>query len=322
MRDPNALISTQELATALGQALLRIYDCTTYLEPTPMGSEDPYITVPGIRTFEEAHIPGANFRDRQGEFSDGATRLRFMMPVTGGLEAAFGRHGIGEGTRVVLYSIGSMMWATRFWWMLRALGFDAAAVLDGGFDKWQAEGRPTESGAPRGYPAARLTVRRQGRRVGGARPARYRDRQRARAPVPQGLGAQPLRPSRAHPGQRQRAGRDHGRRRQGFHHLGRRRTKIRRPGRDARSPGDLLLRRRHLGDRRSLPVAPARLRRPDALRRLDGRMGARSEPADRDRLTRVADAVGKIRDSKTLQIHRKFADAPTPSHAASCYPWG
>ena len=156
MQDPKALMSTQELATALGQANLRIYDCTTYLEPTPMGSEDPYIAVPGIRTFEEAHIPGADFLDLQGEFSDGATRLRFMMPATGGLEAAFGRHGIGEGTRVVLYSIGSMMWATRFWWMLRSLGVDAAAVLDGGLDKWKAESRPVESGPAKGYPAARF----------------------------------------------------------------------------------------------------------------------------------------------------------------------
>jgi 3-mercaptopyruvate sulfurtransferase SseA len=51
-----------------------------------------------------------------------------------------------------IYSIGTMMWATRFWWMLKSLGFDGATVLDGGFDKWTAEGRPTESGPVRGYP--------------------------------------------------------------------------------------------------------------------------------------------------------------------------
>ena len=152
MHDPQALIGTAQLASALGQPDLRVYDCTTYLEPTPAGSEDPYIAVSGLRTFEEAHIPGADFLDLQGEFSDQGTRLRFMMPATTQLEAAFGRHGIGKGARVVLYSIGSMMWATRFWWMLRALGFDGAAVLDGGFDKWKAEARPTESGPAMGYP--------------------------------------------------------------------------------------------------------------------------------------------------------------------------
>jgi len=152
MREPQALISCEELTAALGDANLRIYDCTTYLEPTPPGSDDPYIAVPGRKTFEEAHIPGADFLDLQGEFSDATTRLRFMMPPVAQLEAAFARHGVGRGSRVVLYSIGSMMWATRFWWMLKSLGFDGAAVLNGGFDRWKAEGRPTEPGPARGYP--------------------------------------------------------------------------------------------------------------------------------------------------------------------------
>lgn len=154
MRDPQALMSAEQLTNILGQSSLRVYDCTTYLETPPPGSDDPYVAVPGRRTFEEAHIPGADFLDLQGEFSDATTRLRFMMPATVELEAAFGRHGLGTDSRVVLYSIGTMMWATRFWWMLRSLGFDRAAVLDGGLDKWKAEGRPTESGPARGYPPA------------------------------------------------------------------------------------------------------------------------------------------------------------------------
>jgi thiosulfate/3-mercaptopyruvate sulfurtransferase len=158
MREPQGLISCEELAAALGAANVRIYDCTTYLEPPPPGSDDPYIAVPGRKTFEEAHIPGADFLDLQGEFSDATTRLRFMMPPVPQLEAAFARHGVGRGSRVVLYSIGSMMWATRFWWMLKSLGFDGAAVLNGGFDKWKAEGRPTERGPARGYPPGDFTA--------------------------------------------------------------------------------------------------------------------------------------------------------------------
>jgi thiosulfate/3-mercaptopyruvate sulfurtransferase len=153
MRDPRALIDTATLAAALGDPSLRVFDCTTILNPAPAGSVEPYIVVPGRKAFEEGHVPGADFLDLQGEFSDTATHLHFMMPPVGQLAAAFGRHGVGPGTRVVLYSIGTMMWATRFWWMLRALGFDAA-VLDGGLDKWKTEGRPLESGAPRGYPPA------------------------------------------------------------------------------------------------------------------------------------------------------------------------
>jgi thiosulfate/3-mercaptopyruvate sulfurtransferase len=158
MREPNALISTDALARLLGRDRLRVYDCTTYLQPTPPGSDDPYIAVPGKSSFEAGHVPGADFLDLQGEFSDQSTRLRFMMPPVPQLEAAFGRHGLGRDAQVVLYSIGSMMWATRFWWMLKSLGFDGAAVLDGGFDKWQAEGLPIERGPAKGYPPARFVA--------------------------------------------------------------------------------------------------------------------------------------------------------------------
>ena len=54
MRDPQALMSTADLASLLRQPRLRVYDCTTYLETPPPGSDDPYIAVPGRRTFEEA----------------------------------------------------------------------------------------------------------------------------------------------------------------------------------------------------------------------------------------------------------------------------
>ena len=154
MREPQALVTTENLVARLGEPDLRVFDCTTYLEPPPPGVDEPYIAVPGRKTFEAAHIPGADFLDLQGEFSDDATRLRFMMPGVARLEAAFGRHGIDAGKQVVLYSVGTMMWATRFWWMMRALGHRQVAVLDGGFDKWGAEDRPVEAGAPGVYPPA------------------------------------------------------------------------------------------------------------------------------------------------------------------------
>jgi thiosulfate/3-mercaptopyruvate sulfurtransferase len=155
----NGLISTAELAGILDRPGLRLFDCTTYLEPAPADSNDPYIAVPGRHSFEAGHIPGADFLDLQGEFSDPDTQLRFMMPDVARLEAAFGRHGISDDSEVVLYSIGTPMWATRFWWMLTSLGFDNVAVLDGGLDKWKAEGRPTETGAAKGYPPATFTAK-------------------------------------------------------------------------------------------------------------------------------------------------------------------
>ncbi|MGQ0686834.1 sulfurtransferase [Bradyrhizobium sp.] len=158
MAERGGLISTSELADLLGRSETRVYDCTTYLDYQPEGSAVPYLVVPGRRTFEEAHIPGADFLDLQGEFSDSSTELRFMMPRLPQLEAAFARHGVGDGSRVVLYSIGTAMWATRFWWMLQSLGFDAL-VLDGGLDKWKAEGRAIETGPAKGYPQASFTAK-------------------------------------------------------------------------------------------------------------------------------------------------------------------
>jgi thiosulfate/3-mercaptopyruvate sulfurtransferase len=159
MSGRNGLISTAELAEILGLADLRLFDCTTYLEYQPEGSGIPYIAVAGRHTFEAGHIPGADFLDLQGEFSDSSTTLRFMMPDIRQLEAAFGRHGLSNGSRVVLYSIGTPMWATRFWWMLTSLGFENVAVLDGGLDKWKLEGRPLETGPAKGYPPATFTAK-------------------------------------------------------------------------------------------------------------------------------------------------------------------
>ena len=99
MSGRNGLISTAELAEILDRPELRLFDCTTYLEYQPEGSGVPYIAVPGRHTFEAGHIPGADFLDLQGEFSDPNTALRFMMPDVVQLETAFGRHGISATAR-------------------------------------------------------------------------------------------------------------------------------------------------------------------------------------------------------------------------------
>jgi len=159
MATRDGLISTAELFRELGGPNLRVFDCTTTLDYLPPGSDAPYVVVPGRKTFEEGHIPGADFLDLQGEFSDQGTKLRFMMPDVAQLETAFGRHGVGADSFVVLYSIGTAMWATRFWWMLKSLGFDNVAVLDGGLDKWKAEGRALESGPAKGYRSAKFVAK-------------------------------------------------------------------------------------------------------------------------------------------------------------------
>ena len=166
-REPHALVETDALETALDEPDLRIVDCTTWLRPAEPGDDAPYRVVPGRRDYDAGHIPGAVFLDLQAEISDPDTRLRFMCPTPDRFADAMGRLGIGDGARVVLYSAGSIMWATRVWWMLRSFGFDGAAVLDGGFEKWKAEGRPVTI-APGAYLPARFEAR--------ARPGFFADR--------------------------------------------------------------------------------------------------------------------------------------------------
>lgn len=140
---PEFLIDTEALERQLGDPDLRVFDCTTNLIPDP---KTTYQAVPGRADFEKGHIPGAQFIDLQADLSDHGLRLRFMAPSAEEFAAAMRRFGVGEGSRVVLYSTGSPWWATRVWWLLRVFGFDGAAVLDGGWQKWRREGRPLETG--------------------------------------------------------------------------------------------------------------------------------------------------------------------------------
>jgi thiosulfate/3-mercaptopyruvate sulfurtransferase len=159
-RDRDAIVSTEWLQQHLHDPGVRVFECTTYLLYRPPGSDAPYDVGSGRADYASQHIAGAAFLDLQNDLSDcdSPPHLRFRMLPLPDLARAFARQGIGDGLRVVLYTRGAMQWATRVWWMLRAVGFDTASVLDGGFEKWQREGRPLASGAQR-YAEASLTPR-------------------------------------------------------------------------------------------------------------------------------------------------------------------
>lgn len=150
---PDAIVETDWLEANLDDPNLRIFDCTTHLLYTPEGSADPYTVKSGQEDYDAGHIPGADFLDLQGELSVQDSPYRFTLPPAAQFAEAMSRHGVGDGTRVVLYSTGNAQWATRIWWMLRAFGFDNAAVLNGGWQKWRAESRPVST-EPVTYPAA------------------------------------------------------------------------------------------------------------------------------------------------------------------------
>ncbi len=153
---PEFLVETDWLTAHLDDPNVVVFDCTTHLIPDPKST---YQVVPGRADFEKAHIPGAQFIDVQADVSENSQRLRFMAPGAEAFGAVMRRFGVGADSRVVLYSAANVWWATRVWWLLRMFGFDNAAVLNGGFQKWIREGRPVESGPARPRPAGDFAVR-------------------------------------------------------------------------------------------------------------------------------------------------------------------
>ena len=142
-----ALISTEELARRLGApgaAHLRLHDLSA--SPGPTAATSPKAVAP---TTTRATFPARPSSTSQAELSDKNSKLRFTLPSLDELTKAFAAKGVGHGTFVVLYSHASPVWATRIWWMLRAVGFDDVAILDGGLDKWKAEEPPARRPRPR-----------------------------------------------------------------------------------------------------------------------------------------------------------------------------
>jgi thiosulfate/3-mercaptopyruvate sulfurtransferase len=154
---PDAIVGSDWLATHLDDPKLRIFECTTYLRYTDNDPNLPYIVESGHADYETAHIKGAAFFDLQNELSNPDSPYRFTLPEYADLAGRFAEKGVGDDTRLILYSRGGNQWSTRIWWMLRAVGFDNAAILNGGWEKWDAEKRLTESGG-REYPSASLTA--------------------------------------------------------------------------------------------------------------------------------------------------------------------
>jgi thiosulfate/3-mercaptopyruvate sulfurtransferase len=152
---PEYLVETEWLAQHLQDPNVRVLECTVYLHPKP---DKGFRAESGRGKWAESHIPGSGFADLTGDLSDNSGPLMYMMPPAAQFADAMGRLGVGDGVRVILYDRQVNMWAARVWWMLRAFGFENAAVLNGGWKKWTLEGRPVaaDDGAP---PARRFVAK-------------------------------------------------------------------------------------------------------------------------------------------------------------------
>jgi thiosulfate/3-mercaptopyruvate sulfurtransferase len=135
------LITPAQLAPRLSDPAYVVVDVRHDLARPGRWGEDQY---------EAGHLPGARFAHIDRDLSAQKTGRNGRHPLPSPEEAAalFGRLGIAPGTQVVAYDQGSGMFAARLWWMLRWLGHDAVAVLDGGFERWARESRPVSTVVP------------------------------------------------------------------------------------------------------------------------------------------------------------------------------
>lgn len=134
------------LAAHLNDPQVTIFDATVILDP------DSWQANSGRDTFNDAHIPGAQFVDLIGELSDPAGDVgleqgvhAYKLPNPHVIATVLQRYGVDDDSTVVVYDTSAGMWAARLWWMLRQAGFDNVAVLDGGYAQWVAENRPVTS---------------------------------------------------------------------------------------------------------------------------------------------------------------------------------
>jgi thiosulfate/3-mercaptopyruvate sulfurtransferase len=134
----DSLVSTQWLAEHLGEPDLVIVDSSWFMPSSGRSARDEYL---------QAHIPGARFLDID-DVSDRSNPAPHMLPSAASFGEAMERLGIGSGDRIVVYDNSPTRTAARGWFMLRHFGAQDVAILDGGLQKWLADGRPTQSGEP------------------------------------------------------------------------------------------------------------------------------------------------------------------------------
>lgn len=137
------LVSTEWLARRLGDPDLRVADVRWSLLEKDKGRN----------AYGQSHLPGAVFMDVEGDLSSprGQGPGRHPLPRPEAFAASMSRAGIGAGTHVIAHDFGDGSTAARLWWLLRYFGHERVSVLDGGFARWAAEGRPVDALVP-SYP--------------------------------------------------------------------------------------------------------------------------------------------------------------------------
>ncbi len=138
------LVSTDWLAERLGDPGIGIVDASWYL---------PAMARDGKAEYAAAHIPGAVHFDID-TVKDAASPLPHMLPSAEDFAEAVGAMGLSQDMTIVVYDGAGLFAAPRVRWTFMAMGAKDVRILDGGFPRWRAEGRPVDSGATTPSPKA------------------------------------------------------------------------------------------------------------------------------------------------------------------------
>jgi thiosulfate/3-mercaptopyruvate sulfurtransferase len=144
------LVSTDWLAAHMNDPNLRIVDIRGHVIPA---TEPPPHYFNHLADYQHSHIPGAVFVDWVQEITDPDDPRHAQIAKPERYAAVMSRIGVGADTFVVAYDDAAGMFAARLWWSLHYYGHTRVAVLDGGWNKWIAEGRPTTAAGPHVQPA-------------------------------------------------------------------------------------------------------------------------------------------------------------------------
>jgi thiosulfate/3-mercaptopyruvate sulfurtransferase len=137
--DGSVSVSTEWLAAHLGERAVRVVDIRGKV--LPPGHTPRY--APKRDDYDAGHVPGAVFVDWTRDIVDTDDPVPSQIAPPGAFGARMTALGIGDGTSVVAYDDYNHIFAGRLAWALRYYGHDDVRVLDGGWSRWVAEGRPT-----------------------------------------------------------------------------------------------------------------------------------------------------------------------------------
>jgi thiosulfate/3-mercaptopyruvate sulfurtransferase len=143
--NPDILVDPAWLEARLGDPKLVVLDATVWMTPQPVG---PSICRSGRPEWEAGHVPGSHHVSMAEDFADPGDGVQYRLPGQAAVAERLRRLGIDEDSTIVLYGAGYLAPVTRLFWVFSISGARDVRLLDGGWERWLAEGRPVSTAPP------------------------------------------------------------------------------------------------------------------------------------------------------------------------------